>query len=775
MPGGIVPFEGPAHAQIMFVGEAPGRTDIKYGKPFAGGAGRILDQRLREAGIHRERCRFGNVMREWPSGNNFQYFYKHKADALKEGIAYLKADILKTKPNIVVVMGNEALKALTGHTRILKWRGSLLWSSELKCKILATVHPEHVMKQWSASPLLLLDLKKAKREGATPDFKQMKRHFAVFPTFDQVMHELDRMQRAKKEVSFDLETTRGDVWMTTIAIADRPDWAICIPFMKGEEQYWTIEEEVAIMKRLKVFMECESVPKIAQNAQFDMGVLAWRYGINVKPLQMDTMAAFHTLYSELPKSLDTLTTIYTDHPYYAYLSSGGVAEFYRYNCIDAAVTYECAQCLKKELADENLTEFYYTYVNPLIKPLLDMQLRGISFDVNERDKARENYEAEYQALHDRLQRIVGHEINPLSTKQLAAFLYDELALPEKFSRKTHNRTVDEKALDSLSKKYPSPIFEMVLRLRDIRKTVGTYLDAPLAVEDGRLHTSFNIGGAITKKGDTKSAPKTGRLSSSFSIVCNSGGNMQNQPKKVRNLFVPDKGLWIGESDLSQAEARVVAWDAEEEVLIDMFNKGRDIHRFVASIIFDKAEASISREERQFAKRHVHAFNYGETPEGFAYQTGYPAAKSLEVYNRYFNAFPKLSERKLMVESGLARSRIIKTPTGRVRRFFGRGGDPLLRDAYAFTAQSVVADLLNLSLIKLDKLFRKEKDFALLLQIHDSTVFQYPPAKLELLKEMIREAYDTTIYIKGRPLTIPVELEIGLDWANLKEVPLGPEV
>jgi uracil-DNA glycosylase family 4 len=100
MMGRVVEFEGPRDAHIYIVGEAPGSTEEIEGKPFVGGAGRLLNRLLMESGLVRGECRIGNVMRVRPPNNDFSYFYidrqrKIPKPELLEGIRYLKEDIKK--------------------------------------------------------------------------------------------------------------------------------------------------------------------------------------------------------------------------------------------------------------------------------------------------------------------------------------------------------------------------------------------------------------------------------------------------------------------------------------------------------------------------------------------------------------------------------------------------------------------------------------------------------------------------------------------------------
>ena len=115
----VVNSIGPTNAKIFLVGEAPGSSEDATGEPFVGGAGKLLNRLLMEAGMIRRECRIGNVMRVRPAGNNFGNFYYDKSrkipkQELLDGIVYLKEEIRQCNPNVVVALGNEALRALTG-------------------------------------------------------------------------------------------------------------------------------------------------------------------------------------------------------------------------------------------------------------------------------------------------------------------------------------------------------------------------------------------------------------------------------------------------------------------------------------------------------------------------------------------------------------------------------------------------------------------------------------------------------------------------------------
>lgn len=108
---------GAADADLMFIGEAPGRNEDLQGEPFVGAAGRLLDELLAEAGIARERVYIANVLKCRPPGNR-----DPRPGEIESCKGYLRSQLELVDPRVVVTLGNFATKLLlrteTGITRL---------------------------------------------------------------------------------------------------------------------------------------------------------------------------------------------------------------------------------------------------------------------------------------------------------------------------------------------------------------------------------------------------------------------------------------------------------------------------------------------------------------------------------------------------------------------------------------------------------------------------------------------------------------------------------
>jgi DNA polymerase-1 len=241
------------------------------------------------------------------------------------------------------------------------------------------------------------------------------------------------------------------------------------------------------------------------------------------------------------------------------------------------------------------------------------------------------------------------------------------------------------------------------------------------------------------------------------------------PKGItRKLFIPDPGFIFVNADLSQAEARVVAYLAGEERLIKVFESGGDIHRKNAANVFRHAEQDVTERERELAKRLVHASNYGMGSVTFAKQCGVEVKEAKQHLNAYFAQYPRIKLWQMGVASFLRKSRTMTTPLGRKRTFFNRYDASLMKEALAYVPQSTVADLLNMGL---RRLYEKYKDTPtqILLQIHDAVLLQTPKDGWELVALAVKEALTIPIRIGNREVVIPVDITVGENWNDLHKV------
>jgi uracil-DNA glycosylase len=773
-----IPPSGPQNARIAIVGEAPGVEEERQLKPFVGSSGRLLTQMLEANGILRDNCYITNVMKVRPPRNDFSVYYNDASrtdpkPALLQARAGVQAEIRRIKPNITILLGEEALRAITDKRGITKWRGSVLHTHV--GKVIPTFHPAYILRVYSDRPIVELDFKKALRESLTPTYNPPVYDFKPNPSFEEVVNFLTTPMG---RIAVDIETVGRTV--RCIGIADGPRSAICIPFTASPGQIspgdttlfspesrgsltsrWTFDEEKRILRLLNHLFSNPSVEKVLQNLPFDITLLATEFGFEFQNLYMDTMVAHHTCYSEMPKGLDFLASIYTDCPYYSDYDSSSDISTWTYNCYDCAVTHEISTRLDLELDNLNLKYFYHYHVHPTLYSIINAQNLGIRVDIERRDLEKTRIEKELQDAKSELTKLIGEEVNWRSPLQRKTFLYEKLRLPVQKHHKTKKATTDKNAIEKLAKRFPqhSQMFNLIRKVSDLDDTLSMSIFKDLP--NGRLYTSYNVAGTVTR-----------RLSSSSNIF-GEGDNLQNIRRGVfRRMFVADPGTVLMKTDLAQAEFRLVVWLAKIHRLIQRYAKDPnfDVHTWVASMIFKKPESQVERSrsdgkpsERDTAKNGVFGGNYAmkATTAARTYKLDLEAAKF--VLNAYRQAIPEIPAWWNEVQNTINTTRTIISPTGGRRIFFGRlYDDDIYRQAYSHSAQSIVSDVINRAMRLLDQLL---VGGVVLLQVHDELVPQVMIKNVRRAGLLIQNVMQYPLFFPDvdTPLVIPAEVKVGPTW------------
>lgn len=515
---------GPRNAKIVIIGEAPGSEEEKTGIPFTGTSGELLTQVLAKVGLSREELYITNVVKVRPPDN--------KIDRLGElGVTVesfyplLFKELREVKPNVIIALGATPLQALCKQESITKWRGSILeWEG---IKVLPSIHPAACLRQWQWVYLLQFDLQRAVKESGFPELRKKEREYVINPSFHQIKAELKRIKNESTFLTIDLETYMRSGVLKMIGLADSESRAFCIPLVKGLKTLWSHIEEREIWTLLFDILTDPSKKIIAQNAQFEMSQLESYTGGRMR-IFLDTMRAHALLYPELPHSLAFLTSIYTDIPYYkdegkASSDKGSYDILQTYNCKDCCSTFEIAMKEIEELQEIGMWEFYQEYDIPLLHELRAISKRGVKIDLGALSRHRINTKSRLNWLQSTLNKRVGYELNVKSVKSMQKFLYQELGLPKKFNKKTGNITTDADALEKLWNTYRKTELKLVLRIRELRTLAETFLNIGLDSEN-RIHTTYGL-------------TETGRLSSGADIF-ESGTNLQNIPKGIRDIFIP---------------------------------------------------------------------------------------------------------------------------------------------------------------------------------------------------------------------------------------------
>ena len=150
----IVFGEGNPKAELVFVGEAPGREEDIEGRPFVGEAGRLLTRIIKAMGLERKDVYICNVVKCRPPRNR-----DPEADEIKACFPFLEAQLRIISPKIICTLGRIAAQTLLGKDfKITKQRGN--WYSYKDIPVMPTFHPAYLLRNPSEKKLVWEDMKK---------------------------------------------------------------------------------------------------------------------------------------------------------------------------------------------------------------------------------------------------------------------------------------------------------------------------------------------------------------------------------------------------------------------------------------------------------------------------------------------------------------------------------------------------------------------------------------------------------------------------------------
>lgn len=155
----IIFGEGNPNAAILFIGEAPGEQEDREGRPFVGRSGPLLTRTLQQVGIKREDVYITNIVKCRPPHNRTPF-----PDELKKGRSLLLEQIKIISPKVICTLGAAALTGLTEKPySITKTRGQPIDFDGYT--LLPTFHPAYILRNQSAYPTFLEDIKKVVKLG----------------------------------------------------------------------------------------------------------------------------------------------------------------------------------------------------------------------------------------------------------------------------------------------------------------------------------------------------------------------------------------------------------------------------------------------------------------------------------------------------------------------------------------------------------------------------------------------------------------------------------
>ncbi|WOS96651.1 DNA polymerase I [Nosocomiicoccus massiliensis] len=425
----------------------------------------------------------------------------------------------------------------------------------------------------------------------------------------------------------------------------------------------------------------------------------------------------------------------------------------------ALAIHHALPLLEQKLKDDDMFTLWKELEIPLSKVLSEMEIKGITVDINTLKEMETELEERLDHLKSKIYEIAGEEFNINSPKQLGVVLFEHLELPVIKKTKTGYSTAAD-VLEALRPQHE--IIDFILEYREIQKLQSTYVIGLQGQihEDGRIHTRFN-----------QTLAQTGRLSSVEP-------NLQNIPirleegRKIRKAFVPKSEENVLLSlDYSQIELRVLASISKDEKMIDAFKEGKDIHTTTAANVYNVDSSDVTSTMRSNAKAVNFGIVYGISDYGLSQQLGITRKEAKAFIDTYLDTFVNVKEYMKYIVQDAKRDGYVSTLLGRrryvpdinSRNFNARSFSE--RIAMNSPIQGTAADIIKLAMVNYYESDQKDKFNAeLLLQIHDELVFDIPKREVDdfvvFIKDIMEHALEMEVPLKA-------EYEYGPNWYTME--------
>ena len=414
---------------------------------------------------------------------------------------------------------------------------------------------------------------------------------------------------------------------------------------------------------------------------------------------------------------------------------------------------------KQQIEEQELGRVLYEVELPLVEVLAAMERDGVRVGHEFLDEFGGELKTRIAAMEQEIYGYAGTEFNINSPIQLGDILFETLQLPAGKKTKRGYST----SAEVLEKIRPlHPIVDAVLTYRNLAKLNSTYVEGmkPLICQDGRIRAHFQ-----------QNVTATGRLS------CTEP-NLQNIPirqelgRKLRQAFVAaDENHTLVGADYSQIELRILAHLSGDQVLIDAFNQGEDIHKLTASRVLGVPFDDVSLEQRSRAKAVNFGVIYGMSSFGLSEELNISRKEADEYIKEYFRKHEQVKEYMDNQIALCKTSGYSETIMGRKRMIPEIGASNFMvrqlgeRLAMNTPIQGSAADIIKLAMILVYRELKERfPESRLILQVHDELIIDCRNEELEGVKELLVRNMERAMDMKVK---LTAELNTGHSWYELK--------
>ena len=518
------------------------------------------------------------------------------------------------------------------------------------------------------------------------------------------------------------------------------------------------------MDNLKEIFENENIEKIGFKLTEDY-VLLREIGIKPKNLKYDIEVAVYDIDpTNIKHSLEEISMQYLNLDLSKFTSEKQITLFEDNSNKNEIGSYIYAirklyEYSKKKLEKNKSYKLFNEIEMPLVSALGEMQYNGMLCNketlISFGNELKKRIDIITQEIYD----MAGEEFNINSTQQLGMILFEKLKLTI-IKKNKRGYSTDVNTLEKIEKEHP--IISKILEYRSLTKLNSTYVDGLVPYinkKTGRIHSYFH-----------QTITATGRISSTEP-------NLQNIPtrddfgKNIKKSFKPEEGYIYIDADYSQIELRVLAHIAQDKNMIKAFNNDEDIHREVASKVFNTPFNEVTSQQRSKAKAVNFGIVYGITSYGLAKQLEITNKEANEYINSYLEKYDGVKRFMDSIVNNAKKKGYVETLFGR-RRYIPelKSNNYMIREfgkraAMNTPIQGTAADIMKIAMNRVHRELEKNKiDAKIILQVHDELIIEAKKEEAQKAKQILKTSMEETI-----KLDIPLKVELceADDWYNAK--------
>lgn len=799
----IVRAHGPANANIALVTDYPDKQELIAGEVLSGYSRYYIRNIFETTSIRDTDIYYTSVFKEaleppLPKGNKDPLGFIEKSRDTKSDIKLLTEELLQVKPNVIVPLGDVALKVITGHYGNRKLAGSIIrprngFGISHFTKIIPFLHPRQIRQDYRQIFPSSVYAGRVAKYANVKEFPEKDWTVRVIRNATELGEYFKKNKNAKIKVT-DVETYL--CFITCIGFCCDGREGISVPLL---EKKITDLEHSLMYRQITDFLQ--EGDYVNQNIGFDVNQLE-NHGFHIKNVIGDTMIMAGTLFPELDKNLGFLNSQYTEIPYFKDEGKEWNPKYndklYEYNAKDCIATWRIWHEQIKEAKELNLLGFYQKGPQKFYPMYKRMENYGLQIDEEARTSLRTKYTEMATDYTYSIETFAGKNFNPRSTNQCCELLYGEYKLPiQKKKRANGNKTptADADALEYLALNHATDdplvrgLLYNIITVRKIDKILD-YINS-VAHPDGRMRFRYKIAGTesgrtstsqcddyrwyLNKKDEKLDKHKYGISIQQFpkhGYELITGETIGND---LRGMFVASPGHVLIEWDQKQAEAVVVGAIGRDMDMLRIIETG-DLHTWTAALVTGKLQVEVTKRERQVqGKKTRHGGHYDMTFKTLAAQAKISEIDAKIALLKFHAKSPNIrGVYQAEVAKAINETRCLITPHGRRRDFLARIDNNCLREGYSYVPQAVVSDNQKFGMLRIKD---KCPDIEFLMEAHDGTLAEIPigteSKHFETIKEIMEQPtkFDSGTFIRD-PVIIRCELGISKgSWNDMEEIKL----